>query len=124
MKKLIAIVCCVLTVVSCGQKNVEEKKVERPANVVNRETMISLITDLALFEASKNLNLIQPKDSTGRVLAINQVFYQNVIYKKYGLTPAQFDSSYLYYSQRPEEMDSIYQKAITEMSNIQAEVSR
>ncbi len=81
---------------SCN--NIEKPK--KPDNLISRERMVDVITDISLMTAAKGLN----KD----VLEKNAINPQNYIYEKYNIDSVQFAESNNYYAYDVKEYEEIY----------------
>lgn len=89
-------VLLVLTVLfSCN-----EKVVEKPENLIPSEKMTSVLYDMAVINAAKNMN----QD----ILNEYDIEPMGYIYSKYGIDSLQFVKSDLYYASNPSEYEAIY----------------
>ncbi|MBI4929172.1 MAG: DUF4296 domain-containing protein [Bacteroidetes bacterium] len=107
------IVLCTLYIVfglSCGQS---EKQVVIPANVLPKEKMAEVITDIHLAEAETNFRPLPDSASTEK-LSFQKVFEENKI------TKAQYDTSISFYIGHPELLNEVYEKVLNELSKMQA----
>lgn len=96
MKKVIIIVCLILSVVSCNT-NV----VEKPGNLIDKDKMVDILYDMSLLEAIKTQNI------NG---GISNKAGNEYIYKKYNVDSAQFVKSNLYYASDIEEYRKMFEK--------------
>lgn len=99
-----------LLLFSCG--NPEEKKVVIPAEVLPKEKMAEVITDIHLAEAEANLRTLPDSVSTEK-LSFQKIFDKNKI------TKAQYDTSLSFYINNPQLLDSVYEKVLNELSKMQ-----
>jgi hypothetical protein len=111
MKKLL-IIAAFLS--ACGDSDLGK----RPKYVLPEEKMIPILVDLHMAESEKQLTGGDFAD-TARTDTIS--FYK--IFAKNKITKAEYDSSMMYYSKRPEMLDAIYDEVINELSRMQAENS-
>lgn len=111
-----------LMINSCSSKE-EEKKFELIEGIIPEETMINLLVDIHIAEATikqgKNDNRIRhlPIKKKGNV----NVFYYS-IFKKYKIDRDIFVESIDYYSQYPEKFEEIYTEVINRLSETQSEL--
>jgi hypothetical protein len=97
MKTATVLVLAVLLLFSC------EKEVRKPAGILSKEEMVSVLTELYIVEERMNrLNL--PADTSKLVF---EVMEANV-YEKTGVPDSVFKSSFDYYLDDPKEMELIY----------------
>lgn len=96
MKKVINILLAslVLVFVSCSET------IDKPKNLVSKNTMAEVVADLALGDQMSYLN------ETGS-MEQNTIF----IFKKHKISSKDFMESYKYYLSKPNEMESIYADA-------------
>ena len=89
MKKIMLIFSCVLFIAACNNNRITHGK------------FVKILTEMYLYEHEIPPHLGPTADST-------HIYFS--IFEKYGATKAQFDSTLQYYSERPREMKSIYEK--------------
>ena len=77
-----------------------EKVVEKPENLIPAEKMTSVLYDVAVINAAKNMN----QD----ILIEYDIEPMAYIYSKYGIDSLQFVKSDLYYASNPSEYETIY----------------
>jgi len=77
-----------------------EKVVEKPENLIPAEKMTSVLYDVAVINAAKNMN----QD----ILIEYNIEPMAYIYSKYGIDSLQFVKSDLYYASNPSEYETIY----------------
>lgn len=110
MKRILLILSVVL--LSCQQ---EENK---PDYILSEEEMIEVISEFQVAEATIRLGYHRNPDS----LILNDSIYA-AMFRKLNISKAMFDSNYTYYSDRPEQLEKIYEKVITGLSTRAAELS-
>jgi len=88
----------------------------RPGGVLNQTEMTNVLTEMHKTDASMN----------ERGLAINHYSdkapYYKYIFKKYGITQAEFDSSLVWYSKNPRLFSNIYDKVLVNLTSLQKDV--
>ena len=85
MKRIIIIVCLLLSAISCNNAN----SIEKPDNLIEKDKMIDILYDMSLLEAIKSQNInggISTKDGN------------EYIYRKYKIDSLQFVKSNKYYA--------------------------
>ena len=99
-----------LAILSCNNNNNVI-----PKDIIPKEKMVAVITDIELTEALIKLKFSN-KDSS-----INQGKLFNEVYQNHNTSEEHFNESIEYYSKQPKVLDSIYVKVIAKLSQIQAE---
>ncbi|HAI77264.1 MAG TPA: hypothetical protein DCM08_13580 [Microscillaceae bacterium] len=79
---------------------------KKPADIIHKDRMVDILTELHLAEARAAGARMRSPDST-QVLFLKM---QDFVLKKYGFTKAQYYKSYEYYMTAMVEMDEIYAK--------------
>ncbi len=107
-------VLIILTIllISCNQK-----KEELP-NILSREQMVNILTDIQILEA----NLSFKKKSTIKSEQLTKKYYESV-FLKYNISREEFEESLFYYENNIEELDAIYSDVITNLNKMQTEVN-
>ena len=96
----ILLVFCLLTAFSsCHQETL-------PPNVMDTATMTAFLTEAYLIEGYAEASRIESPDSTEVIV---HATYDS-LYKKYHITPADYDSSLNYYVRHPQLMEDIYRR--------------
>lgn len=95
---------------ACTQK--VNKEMEPPADLIPRDTMVSIFVDLRLLDAVVNA---EQRKSNPKLQDVNY-FLHNSILEKYKITREQFEASYTYYQTDLAVLDGIYADAITRLS--------
>ncbi len=96
MNRYITIVIIALIVFSCN--NIDKPK--KPDNLITKDRMVDIITDISLMTAAKGLNK--------GLLEENAINPQNYIYNKYNIDSIQFAESNNYYAYDVKEYEEIY----------------
>ncbi len=115
MKKLLLFFLCIWFV-SCS----DDKATMIPEGVLAKEKMALVMTDMHLLEASMNLNISNAiadnKSSDMEKRAMN-------VLKKNGITKQQFETSFAFYTSKPELLSEVYKEVVVELSKLQAKVA-
>ena len=82
-----------------------------PEGVLDRERFKEILLEAHLIEARVNHEL-----SVQRLPEVYAERYYEDLFAEYGTTRAAFDSSYMYYASRPEELKAIHEEIITELT--------
>ncbi|MBK7681287.1 MAG: DUF4296 domain-containing protein [Bacteroidia bacterium] len=96
-----------------------KKQVEVPADVIPRDTMIVVLAEIHLAEASIQVLNVEVKDS---LKAVSFGFY-NYIFSKHNITQELFKKSFDYYRSEPAYFHAMYDEVITRLSEDQAKYS-
>ncbi len=81
------------------------------AQVLSKEQMIQVLTDIHIAEAK-----VSDLAMSGDTVTITQAKYYQVVYDKNNTNAKQFENSYKYYTTQPVMLDSIYQQVITNLA--------
>ncbi len=90
-----------------------KNKQEQSYKIIPKDTMVMLLTDIHLADASVTI-LSQRKKLK------NPEQYYLHIFKKYNITKAVFDSSVSYYSFHPKEYQKIYEDVILNLNKLES----
>jgi len=93
------------------------KKKALPPEVLNKKEMINLIVELEINQAIYKIRFAN-RDS---------INYQDLIdhsFKKLNTSQEQFNSSLTYYARHPKDMEEIFSKAITQLTQDQAKIQQ
>src|SRR5436190_14960235 len=112
-KNLILRIIFSMVLLSCNQSDETI-----PGNVLQKEKMILVMTDVQIAEAS-----ILYQNNKGNIVEAKAKNYYRFIFEKHHITEKQFRESFEFYSGRPELMDKLYEGVIIEISKRQAEQS-
>lgn len=108
---------CLLLLFSCKQGG--GVMLTRPAGVLDKESMIDLLVDINIAEASLRYGNVQHTmtgDSTYQKSLYLEVFEKNKV------KPDDFQKSLDYYSEHVDELNSIYTAVVEKLSSMQAEL--
>ncbi|MBL4651327.1 MAG: DUF4296 domain-containing protein [Flavobacteriales bacterium] len=95
----------------------EEKTRTKPASVLTGAEMVAILTDIQLIEGAVSKKIIDRNASQKE----SPIYYEKV-FEKHEITRQQFSESIAYYSEKPEELQIIYEKVLVELSTIKAEL--
>lgn len=82
-------------ILSCESKI----KFEKPENLLSKEEMIDLLTDMHLANATSGINNIHEEKNSN---------YMALVYKKYGIDSVRFAESNLYYAANVDDYEKIF----------------
>lgn len=99
---------------SCG--NEKEKTIPIPADILPKEKMAMVITDIHLAEAEANLKL--SPDTSSEKLNFQSIFEKNKIAKD------QYKKSIAFYIDHPELLNEVYENVLNELSRMQGEAAK
>ena len=94
MYNLLYLVIAALLFSTCTSNTILKK----PDNLIPKDQMVDLITDLVLAEGGKNIRSIEMERNTN--------FFPHV-FEKYNIDSAQFQASNYYYTSRIDDYDEI-----------------
>lgn len=94
-----------------------ESKKEIPSNILNRDQMVDILTDIQIIEATLDYTKTTKIESD----QISKKYYDS-LFSKYNITRQQFEESLYYYKNNVEELESIYSDVITKLNKIQSEI--
>ena len=98
---------------SCGESG---KTVTVPADVLPKEKMALVITDIHIAEAEASLKPYQ--DTTSEKLNFQALFEKNKITKE------QYEKSMAFYIDHPELLNEVYENVLNELSGMQGEAAK
>lgn len=88
-----------------------------PANVIPKNKLIPLLVDYHLAQGISNSTAFRQRAQRYPVVNLT-----DSVLAAHGYTKAQFDSTLLYYSQKINEFNEIYETVITELNRMQAKI--
>jgi hypothetical protein len=83
-----------------------------PSDYIQPETMEDVLYDYHLAQAMAMNPTIDEKNTS-----FNEELYRKAVFKKYGITEAEFDSSMVYYMRHTEQLHGIYEKLAKRFSD-------
>ena len=99
----------------CGDP--AEENVVIPENILPREKIAQIITDIHVAEAE--INLLAISDST-----LKRPIYFKEIFNKHQITQQQYEESLAFYIDHPKILNKIYEQVLNDLSKMQAEMSK
>lgn len=105
MKKLSALFCVFIFLMSCKQD-------ETPKGIIEKDKMTGILVDMHISDAY--LNQISNTDT----MQMQAKSRYNYIFKKYQIDSLSFSKSLNYYSLKTNELDAIYKKVIDSLDYI------
>lgn len=97
MNRIVLTLLVIVVILSCN--NIEKPK--KPDNLISKDRMVDVITDISLMTAAKGMNK--------NLLEKNAINPQNYIYEKYNIDSVQFAESNNYYAYDVKEYEDIYE---------------
>jgi len=113
MKLLLPLFIFFLFSTSCSNSN----KVKIPADVLCQDTMVAVIADVHLTQASHQMSV--PIDS-GDTSTLTSFRY---VWKKHHISEAEYNKSLDFYSHHPHVLSQIYEDVLKNLSKEKAELS-
>jgi hypothetical protein len=95
----------------------KQGKMEKPFSIIPEDKLVILLADYHLAQGIASTNTFIQKTKS-----IKQLSVTDSIIIKYGYNKAIFDSTISWYSDDPDRFEIIYDKVITRLSRMQAEV--
>lgn len=102
---------------SCGD---DKERRPKPDQFIEQEEMIELLKKIQIVEARYQRRLFTPRTE----LKQKTLEHYTKLFKKEGVTLEQFQASFDYYKEDPEQLSDIYNKVIEELTKEQAEVQK
>lgn len=106
------------TIILSTACNSPEPQLVMPSNIIREDSMVRILVDIHLLEASINMGLLNNSVSSTQSDKVYNVF------KKHSTTRQQYDSSMNFYSSNPQLLNKIYEQVIASLSQKQAELNR
>lgn len=107
---------CLLIVICFSSFGCKKKHSAIPSGIIKKETMINIMVDVNLIEATLRVKQsLYNKDSS------YVKDYYDLVFKKYNITKEQFNNSLKYYSKHPDKFGEIYDEVINKLSRLQSE---
>lgn len=97
-----------------------EDKVKPPDDLITRNEMVDIITDMHIFDAV----MASEQKKGGKNVQDQKYYLYNSIMEKYNITRERFEESFKYYQRDFEVMDDIYADVITKLSIMKSEAER
>ncbi len=99
---------CIFTLPACTNK---------PDNVMSQDEMINFLTDLHKLDGALAIQAFK-SDSVENL----KIYYYNALFKKYGITKANFDSSLVWYVDNPKKFTNIYTRVLENLTQFETDV--
>jgi len=114
MKHILYIIIGFLIVASGCSNN---KKTDKPENLIHRDKMVQVLADIQLIEASIKLN-------NNRKLKKEEYtyYYYQYLFEKHNITQEDFNTSLEYYQAHISTLDTIYIDVVSELNKLQGEI--
>jgi len=98
--------------------HVNQPETDAPEHLLNKEEMVSIITDVQLVEGALTYR---------RTLRIEQKDFRKSAYRQlfstYGINAKILNDNIRYYNNEPEKMELIYEQVLAKLSRIQGELT-
>lgn len=107
-----------IVLASCTQK--VNKPAEPPADLIHRDTMVSIFVDLRLMDAVVNF---EQRQGNRKIDNLNYQMHNSIL-EKYGITREQFEDSYTYYQSDMVVFDKIHADAITRLTKMKTQIEQ
>ncbi len=89
---------------------------KQPDETLSRKEMTNFLIDLHKLDGALSAR------GLGTVDDRNNVYYYNALFKKHGITKAQFDSTLVYYAKNPKKFERVYTDVIEELTKLDEQV--
>lgn len=110
IKYLLLLVPLMMAFHSC-----DEPVVDKPKNLVSRDQMINILTDIHLAEAIYQTR----RFSSDRIMQLtDNDFYYSVL-KKHNVPDSTFELSLIYYTSMPKEYEKIYSRVLNKLNEME-----
>lgn len=104
-----------LALLLSGCYKVNKLEVKKPANLIPKEKMIDILTDMEIIQGAAVIN----RDRYLGYKDLEKSYYQ-VLYSHYHVTESQIRASMDYYNNQGVEMANIYDKVMSKLTEKQA----
>jgi hypothetical protein len=105
MKKLSALFCVFIFLISCKQE-------ETPKGIIDKDKMTGILVDIHISDSYLN------QTSNADTMLMQAKTRYNYIFKKYNIDSLKFSKSLNYYSLKANELDEIYKNVIDSLDDI------
>lgn len=97
-----------------------EKKIDAPADLIHRDSMVNIIADLMLMDA-----IVFFEQRQGTLVTNELNFYiHNSIMEKYLITREQFEESFMFYQHDLAKFDKLIADVITRLTILKTETEK
>ena len=104
-----------LTILSLIQVSCDNST-KRSENIILEDSMVSILVDIQVLEATYNTRLIHLEDRNEKM----ERYYQE-IFEKHETNVDLFNESYTYYEENPEILEAIYDQVLEKLEALQTE---
>lgn len=105
MKNTIVFIFSICIMISCTGNTIYKA----PENLIPRDTMISLLTDMHIASASKPIKTVKNR---------RDLNYMQLVYDKYKIDSLRFEQSNTYYTSRIDDYDKLLKSVRTNLEVI------
>lgn len=103
-----AVILLLIFIFSCNNNS------KTPEYVISRNDMVNIIIDMHITDGILTLNKVR-KELTKK----DSLNFYDAIFKNYGYTRSDFDTSIYYYSKHISEYDKIYEEVLNKLSEME-----
>lgn len=97
----------------------EKPVVEKPKDLVSKDKMIDMLTDIHISESMYQTRRYTSQDM--RKITEADLYYS--VLKKYDVPDSTFERSLIYYSSLPKEYERIYSKVLSCLGEMEQEIN-
>lgn len=101
---------------SCSGAQEDEAIV--PPELIPLEQFAAVMTDVQLLEATFNQKMVREDDPV-----LKMAEYYDQVFTKHGVEKDQFQTSYSYWSSRPQDMMKVYELMIDELTRQEGKIN-
>lgn len=98
----------------------EKPVVEKPKDLVSKDKMIDMLTDIHISESMYQTRRYTSQDM--RKITEADLYYS--ILKKYDVADSTFERSLIYYSSLPKEYERIYSRVLNKLNEMEQEINK
>ena len=98
----------------------EKPIVEKPKDLVSKDKMIDMLTDIHISESMYQTRRYTSQDM--RKITEADLYYS--ILKKYDVADSTFERSLIYYSSLPKEYERIYSRVLNKLNEMEQEINK
>lgn len=93
----------------------DEPVVSKPKNLVSRDKMINILTDIHLAEAIYQTR----RFSSDRIMRLTDTDFYYSVLKKHNVPDSTFEMSLIYYTSTPKEYEKIYSRVLNRLNEME-----
>ena len=98
----------------------EKPVVEKPKDLVSKDKMIDMLTDIHISESMYQTRRYTSQDM--RKITEADLYYS--VLKKYDVADSTFERSLIYYSSLPKEYERIYSRVLNKLNEMEQEINK